>query len=173
MLAVPLLGERVSLARGLAVGVGFLGVLIAVGPVEWRAQPVALLPFGMAFCFALYQLTTRRFGRHDHPLASLWYAGLAGALASSMALPFYWSPIGLAQLPLFLAIGLIGATSQLALILAMRHAPASLASPFLYLQIVWASLFGIVLFGDIPPLTTYLGASLIITAGIFLATRRG
>ncbi|WP_416138938.1 DMT family transporter [Halomonas sp. HK25] len=173
LLAVPLLGERVDRARGLAVMLGFLGVLIAVGPVDWRTQPIALLPFGMAFCFALYQLSTRRFGRHDHPLASLWYAGLAGALASSVAVPFFWTPIGLAELTLFLAIGLIGATSQLALILAMRHAPASLASPFLYLQIVWASLFGFVLFGDVPPLITYLGASLIIAAGIFLATRRG
>lgn len=173
LLAVPLLGERVDAARGLAVLVGFAGVLVAVGPVDWRTQPVALLPFGMALCFALYQLTTRRFGRHDHPLASLWYAGLAGALASSLALPFFWTPVGLAELPLFLGIGLIGATSQLALILAMRHAPASLASPFLYTQIVWASLFGVVLFGDLPPLTTYLGATLIIAAGIFLATRRG
>ncbi len=172
LLAVPLLGERVDAPRGLAVMVGFVGVLVAVGPVDWRAQPMALLPLGMAFCFALYQLTTRRFGRHDHPLASLWYAGLAGALASSIALPFFWTPIGLAELPLFLGIGLIGATSQLALILAMRHAPASLASPFLYVQIVWASLFGFVLFGDLPPLTTYLGATLIIAAGIFLASRK-
>lgn len=173
LLAVPLLGERVDTARGLAVLVGFVGVLVAVGPVDWRAQPVALLPFGMALCFALYQLTTRRFGRHDHPLASLFYAGLAGALASSAALPFVWSPLGVAELPLFLGIGVLGATSQLALILAMRHAPASLASPFLYTQIVWASLFGFVLFGDLPPLATYLGATLIIAAGIFLATRRG
>ncbi|PMR67495.1 DMT family transporter [Halomonas heilongjiangensis] len=172
LLAMPLLGERVDAPRGLAVMVGFVGVLVAVGPVDWRAQPMALLPLGMAFCFALYQLTTRRFGRHDHPLASLWYAGLAGALASSIALPFFWTPIGLAELPLFLGIGLIGATSQLALILAMRHAPASLASPFLYVQIVWASLFGFVLFGDLPPLTTYLGATLIIAAGIFLASRK-
>lgn len=172
LLAVPLLKERVGAARGLAVAVGFLGVLVAVGPVDWRAQPTALLPFGMALCFALYQLSTRRFGRSDHPLASLFYAGLAGALLSSLAVPFFWVPITASVLPLFLLIGALGAVSQLALILAMRNAPASLASPFLYLQIVWASLFGYVLFGDLPPLGTYLGASLIIAAGLFLATRR-
>lgn len=172
LLAIPLLGERVDAARGLAVVVGFLGVLAAVGPVDWRTQPMALLPFGMAFCFALYQLATRRFGRNDHPLASLFYAGLAGALFSSFAVPFFWTPIPVSVLPLFLGIGALGATSQLALILAMRYAPASLASPFLYLQIVWASLFGYVLFGDVPQLATYLGASLIIAAGLFLALRR-
>lgn len=173
LLAVPLLGERVDRARGLAVLVGFLGVLVAVGPLDWRTQPAALLPFGMALCFALYQITTRRFGRHDHPLTSLFYTGLAGALVSSVAVPWFWTPIAPAELPPFLAIGVLGAVSQLSLILAMRCAPASLASPFLYVQIVWASLFGFVLFGDVPPLTTYLGAVLIIGAGIFLATRRG
>ncbi|PAU74893.1 DMT family transporter [Halomonas salipaludis] len=172
LLAIPLLKERVTLARGAAVVVGFIGVIIAVGPVDWRAQPAALLPFGMTLCFALYQLTTRRFGRHDHPLTSLFYAGLAGALVSSAVVPLFWTPIALGDLPLFLMVGLLGAVSQLALILAMRCAPASLVSPFLYTQIVWASLFGYLVFGDVPLLQVYLGAVLIIGAGIFLATRR-
>ncbi|MDI5983923.1 DMT family transporter [Halomonas sp. M4R5S39] len=173
LLAIPLLRERVTPARGLAVAVGFVGVVIAVGPVDWRAQPAALLPFGMAFCFALYQLATRRFGRNDHPLASLFYAGLAGALVSSLAVPFFWSPIALGDIPLFLVVGTLGAVSQLGLIMAMRCAPASLVSPFLYLQIVWATVSGYLVFGDVPLLETYLGAVLIIGAGIFLATRRG
>ncbi|MDW7745579.1 DMT family transporter [Halomonas sp.] len=172
LLAIPLLKERVTPARGLAVAVGFVGVVIAVGPVDWQSQPAALLPFGMAFCFALYQLTTRRFGRHDHPLTSLFYAGLAGALVSSAIVPLFWTPIALGDLPLFLAIGILGAASQLGLIMAMRCAPASLVSPFLYLQIVWASAAGYLVFGDVPLLETYLGAILIIGAGLFLATRR-
>nr|WP_163501745.1 DMT family transporter [Halomonas socia] len=172
LLAIPLLKERVTPARGAAVAVGFVGVIIAVGPVDWRAQPAALLPFGMTLCFALYQLTTRRFGRHDHPLTSLFYAGLAGALVSSAVVPLFWTPIALGDMPLFLMVGLLGAVSQLALILAMRCAPASLVSPFLYTQIVWASLFGYLVFGDVPLLQVYLGAVLIIGAGIFLATRR-
>ena len=172
LLAIPLLKERVTPARGAAVAVGFVGVIIAVGPIDWRAQPAALLPFGMALCFALYQLTTRRFGRHDHPLTSLFYAGLAGAMVSSAVVPLFWTPIALGDLPLFLMVGLLGAVSQLALILAMRCAPASLVSPFLYTQIVWASLFGYLVFGDVPLLQVYLGAVLIIGAGIFLATRR-
>ncbi|MBD3895581.1 DMT family transporter [Halomonas sp. ML-15] len=172
LLAIPLLKERVNLARWMAVLVGFVGVIIAVGPIDWRAQPAALLPFGMALCFALYQLATRRFGRHDHPLTSLFYAGLAGALVSSAVVPLFWTPIALGDMPLFLMVGLLGAVSQLALIMAMRCAPASLVSPFLYTQIVWASLFGYMVFGDVPLLQVYLGAVLIIGAGIFLATRR-
>ncbi|QJQ94182.1 MULTISPECIES: DMT family transporter [Halomonadaceae] len=172
LLAIPLLKERVSPARGMAVAIGFVGVIIAVGPIDWRAQPAALLPFGMALCFALYQLCTRRFGRADHPLTSLFYAGLAGALVSCAVVPWFWTPIALGDAPLFLAVGVLGAVSQLALIMAMRCAPASLVSPFLYLQIVWASAAGYLVFGDAPQLTTYLGAVLIIAAGIFLATRK-
>ncbi|HSP58524.1 MAG TPA: DMT family transporter [Halomonas sp.] len=173
LLAIPLLKERVTLARGLAVATGFIGVVIAIGPVDWRAQPAALLPFGMAFCFSLYQLATRRFGRNDHPLASLFYAGLAGALASSIVVPFFWTPIAMSDIPLFMVVGTLGAASQLGLIMAMRCAPASLVSPFLYLQIVWATLSGYLVFGDVPLVETYLGAVLIIGAGIYLATRRG
>lgn len=172
LLAIPLLKERVSIARFLAVIVGFMGVVIAVGPMDWRTQPATLLPFGMALCFALYQLATRRFGRNDHPLASLFYAGLAGALASSLIVPFFWAPIIVGDVALFLLVGALGASSQLMLILAMRCAPASLVSPFLYLQIVWATLSGYLVFGDVPFLKTYLGASLIIAAGLFLATRK-
>lgn len=172
LLAIPLLKERVSLGRGLAVLVGFVGVIIAVGPIDWRSQPAILLPFGMTLCFALYQLCTRRFGRADHPLTSLFYAGLAGALVSSAVVPAFWTPIALGDLPLFLAVGILGAVSQFGLILSMRFAPASLVSPFLYIQIVWASLSGYVFFADVPRLETYLGAILIIAAGIYLATRK-
>ncbi|WP_043532053.1 DMT family transporter [Litchfieldella xinjiangensis] len=172
LLAIPLLGERVTLARGAAVLTGFAGVIIAIGPFDWRTQPAILLPFGMTLCFALYQLCTRRFGRADHPLTSLFYAGLAGAIVSSLIVPWFWSPVGVSEIPLFLGVGLLGAVSQLGLILSMRFAPASLVSPFLYLQIVWASLFGYLVFADVPRQETYMGALLIVGAGIFLATRR-
>jgi len=172
LMAIPLLKERVSWRQGLAILVGFGGVLICVGPIDWRSQPAILLPFGMTLCFALYQLTTRRFGRDDHPLTSLFYAGLAGALVSSVVVPAFWTPIDPWHLPLFMFVGLMGAASQLTLILAMRYAPASLVSPFLYLQIIWAALFGFVFFGDVPRPETWIGAALITVAGIVLATAK-
>jgi len=147
--------------------------VICVGPVDWRANPAILLPFGLTACFALYQLSTRRFGREDHPLTSLFYAGLAGALVSSAVVPAFWTPVALGDLPLFVFVGLMGAASQLTLILAMRYAPASLVSPFLYLQIVWAALFGFIFFGDVPRPETWIGAALISAAGITLALTRG
>jgi len=71
-----------------------------------------------------------------------------------------------------LLVGLLGAGSQLTMIMAMRCAPASLVSPFLYLQMVWATASGYLIFGDVPLLETYLGAILIIGAGLYLAMRR-
>ena len=172
LLAIPLLKERVNTLQMLAILLGFAGVVICVGPIDWRSQPAILLPFGMTLCFALYQLTTRKFGREDHPLTSLFYAGLAGALVSSAVVPAFWSSIELRHFPLFAAVGIFGAASQLALILAMRYAPASLASPFLYLQIVWAALFGYVFFDDVPRPETWAGAALITMAGIALAVTK-
>lgn len=172
LLAIPLLKERVNRRQAMAIVLGFAGVLICVGPVDWSGQPAILLPFGLTLCFALYQLTTRRFGRQDHPLTSLFYAGLAGAVVSSLVVPAFWSSIDPRDLPLFMFVGLMGAASQLALILAMRYAPASLVSPFLYLQIVWAGLFGFVFFGDVPALETWIGAALISVAGVVMATSR-
>lgn len=172
LLAIPLLGERLDLRRGAAVLIGFSGVILAIGPTDWRSDPVVFYPFGMALCFALYQLSTRRFGRHDAPLTSLFYAGLAGALLSSIVVPFFWTPIASKDIWLFVGIGLLGAGSQFGLIQAMRFAPASLASPFLYAQLIWSSLFGFLLFGDLPGLNTYLGAVLIVAAGLYIATRR-
>ncbi|ERL52135.1 DMT family transporter [Halomonas huangheensis] len=172
LLAIPLLKERVSWRQALAIVVGFAGVVICVGPVDWRSEPAILLPFGLTLCFALYQLTTRRFGREDHPLTSLFYAGLAGAIVSSLVVPAFWSSIDPRHLPLFMFVGLMGAGSQLTLILAMRYAPASLVSPFLYLQIIWAALFGFVFFGDIPRSETWIGAALISVAGVVLAVSK-
>lgn len=172
LLAVPLLKERVSWRQAMAIILGFAGVVICVGPVDWRSQPAILLPFGLTLCFALYQLTTRRFGRQDHPLTSLFYAGLAGAVVSSLVVPAFWSSIDPRDLPLFMFVGLMGAASQLTLIMAMRYAPASLVSPFLYLQIVWAALFGFVFFGDVPRPETWIGAALISVAGVMLAVSK-
>ncbi|MBY6209805.1 DMT family transporter [Halomonas sp. DP3Y7-2] len=172
LMAIPLLKERVSAPQWLAIIIGFIGVVICVGPLDWRANPAIMLPFGMTLCFALYQLTTRRFGRADHPLTSLFYAGLAGAVVSSLVVPGFWSPVDPVHLPLFVFVGLMGAASQLSLILAMRYAPASLVSPFLYLQIIWAALFGFVFFGDVPRPETWIGAALITVGGIVLATSR-
>lgn len=171
LLAIPILGETVGWRRAAAVCVGFSGVVIALGPGRIAADATLILPALMALCFALYQIATRRYGRDDPPLTSLLYTAAAGAVVSTLAVPFFWTPVAPGDIWLFVVLGVLGAAGHLSLIMAMRFAEASLVSPFLYSQLIWASLIGIVLFGDYPTAATLYGAMLVIGAGIYIALR--
>lgn len=168
LLAIPLLKERVGAKRLLAVIGGFSGVLIAVQPDAGGLNVELLLPIGMAVCFALYQLATRYFAAQDSSLISLLYTAAAGGMVSTMLVPFFWVPVQTQDIPLFVAIGVLGALSHFALIEAMRSASASLVSPFLYSQLIWATLIGYWFFGDYPSRDTFIGAGIVALAGGYL-----
>jgi len=168
LLAIPLLGEKIGGRRVLAICIGLTGVLIALGPQHIASDPVLILPACMAVFFALYQIATRHFGRHDPALTSLIYTAAAGAVVSTLLLPFFWAPIAFSDVWLFVALGALGAAGHLSLIMAMRLAEASLVSPFLYSQLIWASVLGILLFGDYPTVQTFYGAALLIAAGVLI-----
>lgn len=168
LLAIPLLNERVGAKRILAVLCGFSGVLIAVQPDVGDFNVELLLPVGMAVCFALYQLATRYFAAQDSSLTSLLYTAAAGGVVSTLVVPFFWVPVQAQDIPLFILIGLLGALSHFALIEAMRSASASLVSPFLYSQLIWATLIGYWFFGDYPTRDTFIGAGIVALAGGYL-----
>lgn len=168
LLAIPLLGEPVNTVRITAVLVGFAGVFVAMQSELVAMNPAMIFPVGMAFCFAMYQLATRHFSHQDSPTTSLLYTAAAGGLLSSLAVPFFWTPIEAADLLPFFAIGALGAVGHFALILAMRFASASLVSPFLYSQLLWASLSGYLFFSELPTLNTLAGALMVIGSGLLL-----
>ncbi|NYT71050.1 DMT family transporter [Halomonas sp. QX-2] len=168
LLAIPLLKEKVGAKRLLAAVCGFSGVLIAVQPDVGGLNANLLLPVGMAVCFALYQLATRYFAAQDSALTSLLYTATAGGLVSTLAVPFFWVPVQSEDIALFVLIGVLGALSHFALIEAMRSASASLVSPFLYSQLIWATLIGYWFFGDYPTKATFIGAGLVAMAGGYL-----
>lgn len=168
LLAIPLLNERVGAKRLMAAVCGFAGVLIAVQPDVGGLDANLLLPVGMAICFALYQLATRYFAEQDSALTSLLYTAAAGGVVSTLAVPFFWVPINSEDIALFVLIGVLGALSHFALIEAMRSASVSLVSPFLYSQLIWATLIGYWFFGDYPTKATFIGAGLVALAGGYL-----
>lgn len=126
LLAIPLLGENVGWRRALAVCVGFAGVLITLGPDRITTDATLLLPTAMALCFALYQVATRRYGCDDPALTSLIYTAAAGAVVSTLVLPFFWMPIAADDAWLFVVLGALGAAGHLSLIVAMRLAEGGL-----------------------------------------------
>lgn len=170
-LSVPLLGERVGLRRWIAVLLGLSGALLVIRPGFGTVNEGVVFACGMAVSFALYQVVTRMVSGGDGPYVTLFYASVLGVAASCVALPVVWRWPEPAHWPLMVGLGLIGAAGHLALIQALRRAPASLVSPFSYTQLIWATLVGYALFDHLPDGLTLLGAALVIGAGLFVFVR--
>jgi len=173
VLAIPLLGEKVGLQRWIGVMLGFLGAVVVVRP--WQEELGAhglgdMFLLAAAVLNANYQILTRRV-RGDNPLTSLLYTATAGAVVTSLLVPWFWQwPKPLDWL-LLMATGLAGGLGHLFLIRAFRAAPASVVAPFSYSSLVWATGFGFVIWGDWPDLWTWAGAALIIGSGLYIFSR--
>ena len=166
-LAVPILGERVGGARWGAILCGFAGALLIIQPGAETMNTGALLAIGCALAYALYQISTR-IVREAEPMVSLLYGGLVGMVATSLLVPFSWQTPTATEWLQLAAIGTLGATGHLLMIMALQRAEASRISPFIYLQLVWAMLSTLVVFGVTPRLTTILGALVVVGSGLLL-----
>lgn len=172
-LAVPMLGERLDLPRTVAIFLGLAGALIIVRPGTEVFTPYALLPVGMAMCNALYQVLTRKVAGQEHPLTSLVWGALVGAVLMSAVAPFHWQAPAVAWHWLLLAvIGVCASIGHYLLIRAYDYASATLLAPFTYTAIVWAVLLGFVLFGQLPDGWSVAGMLIIVASGLFLAGRQ-
>ena len=170
LLAAPMLGERVGLRRWMAIGIGFLGILVVVGPGAEVAQLASLLSLGTATCYAFYQLLTRRVADTDPPETTAGYSALVGTVLLTIAVPFVWSaPASLAKLGLLLSMGLTGGLGHYFVARAYFWAPASVVSPFNYVQLLGAATTGYLIFGDVPGASLWTGAALIIGSGLSIA----
>jgi drug/metabolite transporter (DMT)-like permease len=170
LLAAPMLGERVGRARWTAIGIGFLGVLVVVRPGGEAAQLASLLSLGTAVCYAFYQLLTRRVAADDPPETTVGYSALVGTVALTAVVPFVWTaPPSAWKLLLLASMGLTGGLGHYFVARAYYSAPASVVSPFNYVQLLGAALMDYVVFRDPPELTLWLGATLIVGSGLFIA----
>ncbi|MBM3573066.1 MAG: DMT family transporter, partial [Alphaproteobacteria bacterium] len=168
VLAIPMLGERVSKWCWAAVIVGFAGVVISCNPVALGfSWPVALALVG-TFLWALSIVLIRGIALNESTMVQMIYANGFYLVATGGALAFTWQTPSPAELLLLLGCGVIGAFGQLAIYDAMRRAPASLLAPFEYTALVWAFILGFVIWGDTPRTEVYVGAGLIVAAGLIV-----
>lgn len=170
-MAALILAERVGPYRWAGVIVGFLGALIIVRPGGDGFGWAALLPIGGSLAFAAYSIATRFLGGRDSPWTTFLYTATVGSLVASLAVPFVWVTPDWSDVPLFLMLGAFGAAGQALIVAAFQYASASVLAPFLYVNLIWAALFGLFLFGETPDIWTVAGASLIIAAGLFVRHR--
>ena len=168
----PVLGEWVGPRRLVAIGVGFLGVIVVTRPGLGGMHPAALLSVVGACCYAFYGISTRMLAGYDSSATTMFYSGLAGVLIMMPALPLYWStPASWTVWGLMLLVGAFGALGHWLLILAHARAPASVLAPFIYTQIVAMTALGYLVFGDLPDRFTLLGAAIVIGSGLYLLYR--
>jgi drug/metabolite transporter (DMT)-like permease len=135
-------------------------------------HPAALLLLLAALCNALYFLLTRKLV-DESVHTTLFYSALVGTLGLTLGLP--WE-IGGEAPPIkdtlaFVLLGLFAGIGHWSIISAFQHAPAALLAPFAYLQMIWATTYGLVLFGQLPDRWSALGMTVIVASGLTLALR--
>ena len=168
----PLLGEWVGWRRWTAIGVGFIGVLVVIRPGLGGIQWAALLSVAAAIFYAGYAIATRMVMRHDHGETTLLYANVVGVAVMMPVLPFVWTaPPSLFELGLLLAVGAFGSVGHYLLIMAHDRAPASVLSPFMYTQLLWATTLGYLVFSNVPNHWTLAGAAIVVASGLYLLYR--
>lgn len=171
-LSAPLLKERVPAEIWLAVIVGFVGILVIIRPGAGVLSWAALMPIGVAFLYALFQIVTRRLGGADSAITSLFYSGLLGLIGTSMVVPFVWRAPDVSGWLLMIQAGLLGAGSHFLLIKALELAPASILQPFTYAQLVAAVIIGYVVFDNVPDLWTWVGSAIVVASGLYVLLRQ-
>ncbi len=185
-----LLGERVGPRRWSAVLVGFLSVLLVLGPGGNFLQLAAFLALFAAATYAAMILLTAAVNQHNNGWQISFYASIAflvGSVLAAMVVSLWspvhaknaaldfllrdWAPANTAQLMMFLSLGLITAFGQYGLVMAYSVAPMSTVAPFEYTYIIWAVLFGYWFWGEVPGATTVIGIVIIIACNLYILYR--
>lgn len=169
--AGPLLGERPGPLRWTAVIAGFCGVLLVARPGGAMSAAGIGWSLAAAACYTIYQVQTRMLSPSEDTWTMLFYTALVGTVSMTLGLPLFWSgeiPSPLQAL-MIASLGIYGGTGHFLLIRAFRHAPASTLSPFLYAQLVWATLFGIVFYHHTPDHLSILGMAIVAGSSIAMA----
>ncbi|NKB63481.1 MAG: EamA family transporter [Gammaproteobacteria bacterium] len=177
-LSIPFLGEKVGIRRWSAMLVGFMGVLLMTRPgaaFQWSA----LLMIMAAFGWATVVILTRILAQHsDHsktrvntPSSMLFHTLVGFCIVTAIPQPWVWQPVSAESWWLIIFAALFGVVAQLTLVKAYSMASPSLIAPFEYLGLVWAAIFGFVIWNDTPDSVMIVGATLIIASNIYIARR--
>lgn len=171
LLAIPILGERVRLRRGLAVVVGLLGVLIVLRPGQADLSAGHIAAMVAAVGGAISSIIVRKIGPEERNAVLLLYPMIGNFVVMGCALPFVYVPMSFGD---FASLGVIAVFAFVAMIfqiVAYRNGEAVIVAPMQYSQIIWASIFGYFIFAETIDTMTYVGAGIIILSGIYIVVR--
>jgi drug/metabolite transporter (DMT)-like permease len=165
------LREQIGPRRVIGIVASLLGALIIIRPGSGVFTVYALLPLGAAIFYSTYSLATRFVGTNESPWTSLFYSAIFGAICYSIYIVFHWNPMSSNALLLTIIIGLFGTAGHICLIRALTLGEASLVAPFIYTNLLFTTIWGLVLFGNFPDFWTIAGALIIVAAGVYVWAR--
>jgi drug/metabolite transporter (DMT)-like permease len=170
-LSIVFLGEKVGIRRWLATATGLLGVLIVLRPGTSAFHVAAFFPLASALCWGTTLILTRMMSNSEHSMTTMTYSALAGLFILSVLVPFVWVAPTWHDILFGIFIGVASTAGQWIVVLAFRYANASVLAPFSYIQLVWVSTLGFIVFGEIPDIWTAIGAVFIVSGGLYTAHR--
>ena len=174
LMAIPLLGEAVGRRRGIAVVLGLVGVLIVLRPGTGEDFSLGhFAALGAAVTGALTSVIVRKVGHDERSVVLMLYPMMLTFFAMGAALPFVYVPMTVTDLALTAAVAFLGMLGALAIIAAYRTAPAVIVAPMQYSQIIWAAVYGWLLFDESVDLYTAIGSAVIIASGVYIVLREG
>jgi drug/metabolite transporter (DMT)-like permease len=169
-----LLGEKVGWRRWTAIGIGFVGVLIALNPSAASLTPAALFSILGSAAFAFMMLSGRQLRNTPDTVLAFWQvvgAALAGVVALAIA-PSVWVPLKSGfDLSLLSLLGIVAVVAHILVNRALKLADAATVAPLQYTLLLWAVVFGWLMFGDVPQPGIIIGAGLIVLSGLYIFFR--
>jgi S-adenosylmethionine uptake transporter len=172
MLSAVLLAEKVGLHRWSAIIAGFAGTVIVIRPGFENFHPALLLVFLAAILFAIRQIISRLLSSSDNVYTTVAYTALASSVMLSVPAYFVWiTPQTNQQLILLTLMALLAGLAEFMVIKALQIAHAGLVAPVQYTILIWGTIYGLILFADIPDIFTFIGAAIIIASGLYTVHR--
>lgn len=171
LLAIPVLGEKVGLRRGLAVLVGLAGVAIVLRPGTTVLTVGHFAALTAAFGGAFASVIVRRIGREERSAVLILFPMLANFAVMGAFLPTSYEPMPVEHLGMLGLTAVLGFLANILLIAAYRSGEAAIVAPMQYSQLIWAVVYGALFFSEKPDLWTLVGASVIIGSGLYIVLR--
>ncbi len=171
VLSIPILGEKVGKHRWVAVVLGLTGVLIVLRPGAEAFTLGHLAGLTAACGSALASVIARKIGGEERTAVMMLYPMMATVLAMAVILPFVYVPMPIEHLGALAVVALFGFVGATCMIFAYRAGDAAIVAPMQYSQIIWAAGYGYIFFDELPDTATWIGAGVIIGAGLYVVLR--
>lgn len=170
-LSIVFLSEKVGLRRWIATAVGLVGVIIILRPGFGAFHPAAFFPIVSALAWACTLIMTRMMSGTERAVTVMAYSSIVGVCILTAMVPFVWVAPSWHDILFGIFIGVASTAGQWIVVLAFRYADASVLAPFSYMQLLWVSVLGFMVFGELPDVWTVTGAAFIVASGLYTAHR--